>query len=136
MFVREQKSPGVSVEAKWMALALLISLLMVGLVVQVAGGDEPIKTAEPVYIHSPWCGIFRAAEELGARPFVEVGSPVEPGTVVGMIDDIMVNQPRRSFPVPAGVTGTISKVLVVDGQIVEIGDPLFEVIPSEEIALR
>ena len=136
MFVKEHNVRGGSTEAKWVVLAVLVALLVVGLVAQVAGGVDPPPTTEPVYIHSPWSGIFRGAEELGARPFVEVGTPVEPGTVVGMIDDIMVSQPRRSFPVPAGVTGTISKVLVVDGQMVEIGERLFEVVPSEEIAMR
>ena len=34
------------------------------------------------------------------------------------------------FVVPAGIRGTISQVLVADGQAVRLGQPLFEVVPT------
>ena len=78
-----------------------------------------------VCIVAPMVGQFYVAPEPGARPFVEVGSPVEPDTTVGLIEVMKVFN-----AVKAGVRGVIVERLVQDGQFVEYGQPLFRVRPQ------
>jgi biotin carboxyl carrier protein len=55
-------------------------------------------------------------------PFVDVGTRVEPDTVVCIIEIMkMMNS------VPAGVAGTIVEVCAEDAQLVGDGEPLFRV---------
>ena len=62
----------------------------------------------------------------GEPPFVDVGSTVEPATVVCIIEVMkMMNS------VPAGVAGTIVEVCRENAQPVEYGQPLFRVRPRE-----
>ena len=59
------------------------------------------------------------------RPFVEVGSRVEPDSTVCIIEVMkMMNS------VPAGVSGTIVEVCVENAALVEEGAALFKVEPS------
>jgi acetyl-CoA carboxylase biotin carboxyl carrier protein len=83
-------------------------------------GDD--GAAELVAVTASMVGTFYRAEAPGAAPFVEVGSRVEPATVVGLIEVMkMMNS------VPAGVTGTIAEVCVENGRPVEYGATLFNV---------
>ena len=76
-------------------------------------------------IEAPMLGTFYRAEAPGATPFVEVGSEVEPGTVVCLIEVMkMMNS------IQAGVAGTIVEVCAENAQLVEYGDPLFRVEPA------
>jgi Biotin carboxyl carrier protein len=69
-------------------------------------------------------GTFYRAPAPGAAPFVDVGSRVEPDTLVCIIEVMkMMNS------VQAGVTGTITEVYVENGEAVEYGAPLFRVEP-------
>jgi acetyl-CoA carboxylase biotin carboxyl carrier protein len=75
-------------------------------------------------IEAPMLGTFYRAPEPGAEPFVDVGTRVEPGTVVCLIEVMkMMNS------VQAGVEGTIVEVCAENAKIVEHGDPLFRVEP-------
>ncbi|QYJ14807.1 Biotin carboxyl carrier protein of acetyl-CoA carboxylase [Rubrobacter xylanophilus DSM 9941] len=76
-------------------------------------------------IEAPMVGTFYRAEAPGARPYVEVGSRVEPETVVCLIEVMkMMNSVR------AGVSGRIAEVCVENGELVEYGQPLFRVEPD------
>ncbi|BBL79020.1 acetyl-CoA carboxylase biotin carboxyl carrier protein subunit [Rubrobacter xylanophilus] len=76
-------------------------------------------------IEAPMVGTFYRAEAPGARPYVEVGSRVEPDTVVCLIEVMkMMNSIR------AGVSGRIAEVCVENGELVEYGQPLFRVEPD------
>ena len=78
-----------------------------------------------VTIAAPMIGTFYRAEAPGAAPFVNVGSRVEPDTVVCLIEVMkMMNS------VPAGVVGTIVEVCAGNAQLVEYGAPLFQVEPE------
>ena len=58
-------------------------------------------------------------------PFVEVGSTVEPDTVVCIIEVMkMMNS------VTAGVAGTVVEVCPGNARLVEFGEPLFRVEPA------
>jgi acetyl-CoA carboxylase biotin carboxyl carrier protein len=75
-------------------------------------------------IEAPMLGTFYRAPAPGEPPFVEVGSTVEPDTIVGIIEVMkMMNS------VHAGVAGTIAEICVANGEAVEYGTPLFRVAP-------
>src|SRR5262249_38677442 len=76
-------------------------------------------------IPAPMLGTFYRAEAPGKPPFVEVGSKVEPDTIVCIIEVMkMMNS------VPAGVAGTVAEVIARNAQLVEYGEPLFRVEPE------
>jgi acetyl-CoA carboxylase biotin carboxyl carrier protein len=76
-------------------------------------------------IPAPMLGTFYRAEAPGKPPFVEVGSRVEPDTIVCIIEVMkMMNS------VPAGVAGTVAEVIAENAQLVEYGEPLFRVEPE------
>jgi len=73
-------------------------------------------------IVSPMLGTFYRAPAPGEPPFVEVGSRIEPDTIVCIIEVMkMMNS------VPAGIAGTIAEIHVENAQAVEYGQPLFRV---------
>jgi acetyl-CoA carboxylase biotin carboxyl carrier protein len=76
-------------------------------------------------IKAPMLGTFYRAEAPGKLPFVEVGSRVEPDTIVCIIEVMkMMNS------VPAGISGSIAEVVPDNAQLVEYGQPLFRVEPG------
>ena len=73
-------------------------------------------------IEAPMVGTFYRAPAPGEPPFVEVGSRVEPQTIVCIIEVMkMMNS------VHAGVAGTVLEVCSENGALVEYGAPLFRV---------
>ncbi|MGO9906978.1 MAG: acetyl-CoA carboxylase biotin carboxyl carrier protein [Solirubrobacteraceae bacterium] len=83
----------------------------------------PAKPADGLAtIPAPMLGTFYRAEAPGKPPFVEVGSRVEPDTIVCIIEVMkMMNS------VPAGVAGTVAEILPDNAALVEYGQPLFRV---------
>ena len=78
-----------------------------------------------VLIESPMVGTYYSSSAPDAPVFVSVGSLVQPGTIVCIIEAMKV-----FTDIPAGVSGTIAEILVKNGQAVEFGQPLFRVIPA------
>jgi acetyl-CoA carboxylase biotin carboxyl carrier protein len=78
-----------------------------------------------VVIESPMVGTFYSSSAPDAPPFVTAGSVVRPDTTVCVIEAMKV-----FTDIPAGVAGTITEVLVKNGQAVEFGQVLFRVKPS------
>jgi acetyl-CoA carboxylase biotin carboxyl carrier protein len=73
-------------------------------------------------IAAPMPGTFYRAEGPGTAPFVDVGTRVEPDTVVCIIEIMkMMNS------IPAGVSGTISEICAEDADVVGEGAALFRV---------
>jgi acetyl-CoA carboxylase biotin carboxyl carrier protein len=71
---------------------------------------------------SPTVGVFYRSPAPGEPPFVEVGTRVEPDTIVCIIEVMkMMNS------IPAGIAGTIAAVLVENAQPVQYGQSLFRV---------
>jgi acetyl-CoA carboxylase biotin carboxyl carrier protein len=86
---------------------------------------ETAVPADGVTIPSPMIGTFYRAPAPGAPPFVEVGSRVEPDTIVCIIEVMkMMNS------VPAGIAGTIAEIHVENAEPVEYDQPLFRVEPA------
>ena len=90
---------------------------------QAAAPAAPAAVEGPV-IKSPTVGTFYSSPTPGEPPFVKVGSTVKPDTVVCIIEAMKVfNQ------IPAEISGTITEILVNNGDAVEYGQPLFRVKP-------
>jgi acetyl-CoA carboxylase biotin carboxyl carrier protein len=64
-------------------------------------------------IRAPLPGTFYRAPSPGAPPFVEIGSVVNPDTVVGIIETM-----KLMNPVHAGASGTITEILAENGAMV------------------
>jgi acetyl-CoA carboxylase biotin carboxyl carrier protein len=65
-------------------------------------------------IRPPLPGTFYRSPQPGAPPFVEVGDPIEPDTVVAIIETM-----KLMNPVHAGVHGTIEAILFDNAAPVE-----------------
>jgi acetyl-CoA carboxylase biotin carboxyl carrier protein len=92
---------------------------------------QPAASAEKtVVIESPMVGTYYTSRSPDAPPLVTVGSVVQQGTIVCIIEAMKVftDIPAGvSGTIPAGVSGTIVEVLAKNGQPVEYGQPLFRV---------
>jgi acetyl-CoA carboxylase biotin carboxyl carrier protein len=79
-------------------------------------------------IQSPMLGTFYRCPAPGARPYVEVGSFVEEGDTVCLIEVMKVFN-----AVKTGVRGYIAEVFPETGQLVEYGQTLFFVSPADRV---
>jgi acetyl-CoA carboxylase biotin carboxyl carrier protein len=87
-----------------------------------AAAPAPAREESGDVIVAPMLGTFYRAPAPGAAPYVDVGSAVEPDTIVCIIEVMkMMNS------VHAGVSGTIAEVCVENGEAVEYGTTLFRV---------
>jgi len=78
---------------------------------------DPAK--HPGVVTSPMVGTAYLAPEPGARPFVEVGSRVQVGDTL-----LIVEAMKTMNQIPTPRAGTVIQILVEDGQPVEFGEPL------------
>ncbi len=73
-------------------------------------------------IRSPISGVFYAAKEPGAEPFVKAGKQVSKGDTVCIIEAM-----KTMNEISSSVSGVIVSVLVKDGQTVSANEALFRV---------
>ena len=73
-------------------------------------------------VHAPMLGTFYRAPKPGEPPFVEIGSRVEPDTIIGIIEVMKLMNTVRS-----GVHGTVAEIPGRDGALVEYGETLLRV---------
>jgi len=78
-----------------------------------------------VEIKSPIVGTFYATPSPDSEHYVEVGSTVSPQTVVCIIEAMKVMN-----EIKAEKSGTITEILVTNGQAVEFGQVLFKLKPD------
>lgn len=81
--------------------------------------EAPAEAAGHV-VKSPMVGTFYASSTPGGKPMVDVGSTVKEGEAVCIIEAMKIMN-----EIEADKAGTITKVLVQNGQAVEFGQPLF-----------
>jgi acetyl-CoA carboxylase biotin carboxyl carrier protein len=87
-----------------------------------AAAPAPAAPAEPTghVVKSPMVGTFYRSSAPGAPAFVEVGATVKEGDTLCIIEAMkLLNE------IDADASGTITKILVENGQPVEFGQPLF-----------
>ena len=75
-----------------------------------------------VYIKSPMVGTYYSKPNPKAEAFVKVGSKVDVNTPICIIEAMKVFN-----EIPAEIRGTITAILVEDGEAVEFDKPLFKV---------
>ena len=73
----------------------------------------------PGVVPSPMVGTAYWAPEPGAKPFIEVGSRVTAGQTLLIIEAM-----KTMNQIPSPRAGTVTQILVEDGQPVEFGEPL------------
>ena len=99
--------------------------------------QQPVSTPAPVAtspvvpaenqtsdqsIVSPMVGTFYSAPSPTAKPFVTIGQKINQGDTVGIIEAMKImNQ------IEADQSGTVTEILIKDGEAVEFGQPLIVV---------
>jgi acetyl-CoA carboxylase biotin carboxyl carrier protein len=78
-----------------------------------------------VEVRAPMVGTFYAQAEPGAPPYVVVGSAVEEGATMGLVEVMKVYTAVR-----APVRGTVAEVLIANTQFAEFGQVLFYLRPA------
>ena len=73
----------------------------------------------PGAVPSPMVGTAYWSPEPGAKPFIEVGSKVSAGQTLLIIEAM-----KTMNQIPSPRAGTVTQILVEDGQPVEYGEPL------------
>jgi acetyl-CoA carboxylase biotin carboxyl carrier protein len=88
-----------------------------------AAAAAPVAVADvakhPGAVPSPMVGTAYWASEPGAKPFIEVGSKVTVGQTLLIIEAM-----KTMNQIPSTRAGTVTQILVEDGQPVEFGEPL------------
>ena len=82
-----------------------------------AAADDPAK--HPGVVPSPMVGTAYWASEPGAKPFIEVGTKVSVGQTLLIIEAM-----KTMNQIPSPRAGTVTQILVEDGQPVEFGEPM------------
>ena len=84
-----------------------------------AAGAPPAPADGPGTVKSPMVGTVYLRSSAEAAPFVEVGARVRTG------DKVLLVEAMKTFnEILAPLTGTVTGILVEDGQPVEYGQPL------------
>jgi acetyl-CoA carboxylase biotin carboxyl carrier protein len=71
-------------------------------------------------VKSPMVGTFYRSASPGAKPFVEIGSPVKEGETICIIEAMKILN-----EIETDKSGTVTQILCENGQAVEYGQPLF-----------
>jgi len=79
----------------------------------------PDLSKHPGAVTSPMVGTAYWSPEPGAKPFIEVGSKVSAGQTLLIIEAM-----KTMNQIPSPRAGTVTQILVEDGQPVEFGEPL------------
>jgi acetyl-CoA carboxylase biotin carboxyl carrier protein len=85
--------------------------------------SSPVDVADlskhPGAVPSPMVGTAYWASEPGVKPFIEVGAKVSVGQTLLIIEAM-----KTMNQIPSPRAGTVTQILVEDGQPVEFGEPL------------
>jgi acetyl-CoA carboxylase biotin carboxyl carrier protein len=76
-------------------------------------------SSHPGVVPSPMVGTAYWSPEPGAKPFIEIGSRVSAGQTLLIIEAM-----KTMNQIPSPRAGTVTQILVEDGQPVEFGEPL------------
>jgi acetyl-CoA carboxylase biotin carboxyl carrier protein len=71
-------------------------------------------------VKSPMVGTFYRSASPGSKPFAEVGAAIKEGDPICIIEAMKIMD-----EIEADMSGTVTKILVENGQAVEFGQPLF-----------
>jgi acetyl-CoA carboxylase biotin carboxyl carrier protein len=126
---RAQSQPPAVAAVPLMASNVHTTPLVSGQMQQNAAAGIPPSAArqqeELVEIKAALVGTLYSAPSPDSEPYVEVGSRVDPQTVVCIIEAMKVMN-----EIKAEISGQIAEILVTNGQAVEYGQVLFKVKPD------
>ena len=94
-----------------------------------ATADDPADTNRPAEndghkVEAPMVGTYYEGPSPGAKPFVEIGSTVQPGDTLCIIEAMkMMNQ------IESDIGGRVVSILAENGSPVEFGQSLFIIEP-------
>ena len=88
-------------------------------------GAASAPPAGTIDICAPIMGLFYAKPDPAASPFVTIGTEVQKGATVGLIEVMKIFN-----AVPAPTKGVIKEICVADAETVEIGQTLFRIRPA------
>ncbi len=88
-------------------------------VIATAPAETDDLAKHPGVVPSPMVGTAYWASEPGAKPFIEVGAKVTVGQTLLIIEAM-----KTMNQIPSPRAGTVTQILVEDGQPVEFGEPL------------
>lgn len=92
-----------------------------------AAAGEGRATEDLHIVKSPIVGTFYASPSPGAEPFVKVGSHVENGQTLCIVEAMkLMNE------IESDASGEVMRVFAENGQPVEYGQPLFGIRPSRK----
>lgn len=83
-------------------------------------GKSVKETPDGHIVRSPMVGTFYASPNPEAPAFVKVGQTVKAGDTLGIIEAM-----KMFNPIEADVSGTVTAILVENGQPVEFDEPMF-----------
>lgn len=84
--------------------------------------SEKVVEVNKDYVKSPLVGTFYASASQGGKPFVEVGSKVNEGDVICIIEAMKVMN-----EIKAHRSGTVSEIKVKDGDMVQFDEELIAI---------
>jgi acetyl-CoA carboxylase biotin carboxyl carrier protein len=84
-----------------------------------AAAEAPAAPAGHV-VKSPMVGTFYRSASPGSKPFVEIGAAIKEGDPICIVEAMKIMNEIES-----DMSGTVTKILVENGQAVEFGQPLF-----------
>lgn len=80
----------------------------------------PPAAPEGHTVKSPMVGTFYRASSPGAKPFVEIGDSIKEGETICIVEAMKILN-----EIEADKSGTVTQILVENGQAVEYGQPLY-----------
>ena len=75
-----------------------------------------------IHVTSPIVGTAYLASEPGSKKFIEVGQKIKKGQTIMIVEAM-----KTMNHIPSTQDGTVSEILVKDGQPIEFGQPLISV---------
>jgi acetyl-CoA carboxylase biotin carboxyl carrier protein len=97
----------------------IVSAPVAGAAASAAAAMDADLSKHPGVVPSPMVGTAYWAPEPGAKPFIEVGARVSAGQTLLIIEAM-----KTMNQIPSPRAGTVTQILVEDGQPVEFGEPL------------
>ena len=88
--------------------------------VAVAAVEAAPVAPEGHMVKSPMVGTFYRASSPGSKPFVEVGDTIKEGETICIVEAMKILN-----EIEADKSGTVTRIMVDNGQAVEYGQPLY-----------
>jgi acetyl-CoA carboxylase biotin carboxyl carrier protein len=118
------------VKSQPMGMAAPVTYAMAPVAAPVAPPPGPAAQVEPVVaiaaqpsghvVKSPMVGTFYRSSSPGAKPFVETGDSIKNGETICIVEAMKILN-----EIEADEGGTVTQILVENGQAVEYGQPLY-----------